>query len=115
MISSREECCADPPPGFYQMNNISVSQELLAVENQTNNNQSVNINCCTNVQCWRNNVNSNNKTTEDGETKSSCLDKLKKIHVSLKILAVLIGIFITVSPFFPKIIAQINVSFFLMF
>jgi hypothetical protein len=47
-------------------------------------------------------------TAEEDETrnkkKKSCLERLKEIHVAFKILAVLLGIFITLSPFIPKII-----------
>ena len=47
-------------------------------------------------------------TAEEDETrnkkKKSCLEKLKEIHVAFKILAVLLGIVITLSPFIPKII-----------
>ena len=46
--------------------------------------------------------------SEEDETrkskKKSCLERLKEIHVSFKILAVLLGIIITLSPFIPKII-----------
>ena len=47
--------------------------------------------------------------SEEDETrkskKKSCLERLKEIHVGFKILAVLIGIVITLSPFIPKIVA----------
>ena len=47
-------------------------------------------------------------TAEEDEprnkTKKSCLERLKEIHAGFKILAVLLGIFITLSPFIPKII-----------
>ena len=47
-------------------------------------------------------------TADEDETrnkkKKSCLERLKEIHVAFKILAVLLGIFITLSPFIPKII-----------
>ena len=43
--------------------------------------------------------------------KKSCLERMKEVHIGLKILAVLIGIAITLSPFIPTIIAQNDVSF----
>ena len=51
-------------------------------------------------------------TAEEDETrdkkKKSCLERLKEIHMSFKILAVLIGIIITLSPFIPKIVDGIQ-------
>ena len=45
------------------------------------------------------NNNSNNTVTEEDKRRTSCLDKLKGIHVMFKIIAVLVGIIITLSPF----------------
>ena len=42
--------------------------------------------------------------------KKSCLERMKEIHMGFKILAVLIGLILTLSPFIPKIIAGNNVS-----
>ena len=56
------------------------------------------------------NNNSNNTVTEKDKTRTSCLDKLKGIHVMFKIIAVLVGIIITLSPFIPKIVAGIKTT-----
>ena len=53
-------------------------------------------------------------TAEEDETrnkkKKSCLERLKEIHVAYKILAVLLGIFIALSPFIPMIIDRTRVE-----
>ncbi|CBY43304.1 unnamed protein product, partial [Oikopleura dioica] len=60
--------------------------------------------------CWKANNNSNNTVTEEDTKRTSCLDKLKGIHVMFKIIAVLVGIIITLSPFIPKIVAGIKTT-----
>ncbi|CBY43358.1 unnamed protein product, partial [Oikopleura dioica] len=60
--------------------------------------------------CWKANNNSNNTVTNEDTTRTSCLDKLKGIHVMFKIIAVLIGIIITLSPLIPKIVAGIKTT-----
>ena len=95
---------------FYQMNILSESNELLKIEKQENVVKNVNINCCANFQCWKANNNSNNTVTDEDTKQTSCLDKLKGIHVMFKIIAVLIGLIITLSPFIPKIVAGINAT-----
>ena len=45
------------------------------------------------------------------EKKKSCLERMKEVHIGLKILAVLIGIAITLSPFIPTMIARNDVSY----
>ena len=56
------------------------------------------------------NNNSNNTVTDEDKKRTSCLDKLKGIHVIFKIIAVFIGIIITLSPFIPKIVAGIKTT-----
>ena len=107
MNNSCEERIAGPSNRFYQMNILSESNELLNIEKQENVVKNVNIICCGNLQCWKANNNSNNTVTDEDKTRTSCLDKLKGIHVMFKIIAVLVGIIITLSPFIPKIVAGI--------
>ena len=95
---------------FYQMNILSESNELLKIEKQENVVNQYHITCCANFQCWKANNNSNNTVTDEDRTRTSCLDKLKGIHVMFKIIAVLIGLIITLSPFIPKIVAGINAT-----
>ena len=108
--NSCEERRAGPSNEFYQMNIFSESNELLNIEKQENVVKQYQINCCANFQCWKANNNSNNTVTEEDKTRTSCLDKLKGIHVIFKIIAVLVGIIITLSPFLPKIVAGINTT-----
>ncbi|CBY14786.1 unnamed protein product [Oikopleura dioica] len=96
MKNSCEERRAGPSHEFYQMNILSESNELLNIEKQEN--------------CWKANNNSNNTVTDEDTKRTSCLDKLKGIHVMFKIMAVLIGIIITLSPFIPKIVAGIKTT-----
>jgi len=110
MNNSCEERRAGPSNSFYQMNILSESNELLNIEKQENNVKNVNINCCANFQCWKANNNSNNTVTEEDTKRTSCLDKLKGIHVIFKIIAVLVGIIIALSPFIPKIVAGIKTT-----
>ncbi|CBY14470.1 unnamed protein product, partial [Oikopleura dioica] len=110
MKNSCEERRAGPSNEYYQMNILSESNELLNIEKQENNVKNVQIICCGNLQCWKANNNSNNTVTEEDTTRTSCLDKLKGIHVMFKIIAVLVGIIITLSPFIPKIVARIKTT-----
>ena len=86
-----KKCDAD------QMNILSESNELLNIEKQENVVKNVNIICCANFQCWKANNNSNNTVTDEDTRRTSFLDKLKGIHVMFKIIAVLIGIIITLA------------------
>ena len=111
MNNSCEERRAESSTGFYQMNILSESTELLNIEKQeTRIVKNVQINCCANLQCWKANNNSNNTVTEEDRTRTSCIDKLKGIHAVFKIIAVLIGIIITLSPFIPQIVARIKTT-----
>jgi len=108
MNNSCEERSAESSTGFYQMNILSESTELLNIEKQETVVKNVQINCCANLQCWKANNNSNNTVTEENRT--LCIDKLKGIHAVFKIIAVLIGIIITLSPFIPQIVAGIKTT-----
>jgi len=110
MKNSCEERHAGQSKEFYQMNILSESNELLNIEKQENVVKQYNIICCGNFQCWKANNNSNNTVTEEDTKRTSCLDKLKGIHVMFKIIAVLIGLIITLSPFIPKIVAGIKTT-----
>jgi len=110
MINSCEERRAGPSNEFYQMNILSESNELLNIEKQENVVKNVQINCCANLQCWKANNNANNTVTEEDTKRTSCLDKLKGIHVIFKIIAVLVGIIIALSPIIPKIVAEIKTT-----
>ena len=110
MKNSCEERRAGPSNELYQMNILSESNELLNIEKQENVVKQYQINCCANFQCWKANNNSNNTVTDEDTRRTSCLDKLKGIHVMFKIIAVLVGIIITLSPFIPKIVAGIKTT-----
>ncbi|CBY15368.1 unnamed protein product [Oikopleura dioica] len=110
MKNSCEERRAGPSNEFYQMNILSESNELLNIEKQENVVNQYQIHCCANLQCWKANNNSNNTVTNEDKGRTSCLDKLKGIHVMFKIIAVLVGIIITLSPFIPKIVAGIETT-----
>jgi len=56
------------------------------------------------------NNNSNNTVTDEDKRRTSCLDKLKGIHVMFKIIAVLVGIIITLSPFIVAGIKTTEIS-----
>ena len=48
--------------------------------------------------------------TDEDKTRTSCLDKLKGIHVMFKIIAVLAPLIIALSPVIPKIVAGIKTT-----
>jgi len=117
MVNSCDEICAEPSDTLISPSQSSeITPQYVRTKNNEKNVKNYNIICCGNYDCLKGDNNLNNTAEEEGETRSSCLKKLKKMHVSLQIVAVLIGIIIAVSPFvIPKIVATFTVSFKLIY